>query len=161
MLFLSCAIPILAQDKGYILGVAAEAGSNLGGNNGFSPLSYTLSPGYSLDGKWYVAVPLTVTNELITKGDFKTYRTNANVGLSAGYNLLKRDNNIVIFSAAVGGTVYAEADKSLYYDLCAKWGTAARFKPLVGLGLRYYQTLGDSRANDHLCIYASIGFRFN
>ena len=50
--------------------------------------------------------------------------------------------------------------RSLYYDLCAKWGTSAYFKPLVGLGVRYYQSLGNT-GKDRLCLYVSIGFRFN
>lgn len=149
-----------AQEKGYMLRATAEGGTNLNGNNGFAPLAFTLSPGYSFDGKWYMALPLTVTNELFSTGEVKTYQTTGSVGLSAGYNLLKNNNTIIVLSAAVGGTVYAQTAKSLYYDLCAQWGTSARLKPLVGLGIRYYQTL-EKRDKDHFCVYASIGFRFN
>ena len=88
------------------------------------------------------------------------YENNFRMGISAGYNILSGHGTLVSLSAAFGGSVYTQYHRSLYYDLCAKWGTSAYFKPLVGLGVRYYQSLGNT-GRDRLCLYVSIGFRFN
>lgn len=157
--FLLLTAAATAQEKGYTLGVAAEAGPAFGGKETFYAQRFTLSPGYSFDGKWYAALPLSYACELSKAGNVKSYEAFCQVGAEGGYNLY-RGGNVVTFSAAVGGTVYGEASKSLYYDIRARWGTAARFKPLVGLGMRYCQGIGNY-GKDCFCIYASIGFRFN
>ncbi len=83
------------------------------------------------------------------------------MGISAGYNILSGHGTLVSLSAAFGGSVYiTTTGRSTTTALCAKWGTSAYFKPLVGLGVRYYQSLGNT-GRDRLCLYVSIGFRFN
>ena len=107
-----------------------------------------------------VGVPLTLSNELFRTDGVQNYENNFRMGISAGYNILSGHGTLVSLSAAFGGSVYTQYHRSLYYDLCAKWGTSAYFKPLVGLGVRYYQSLGNT-GRDRLCLYVSIGFRFN
>lgn len=140
--------------------VSTEIGNNLRKNTGFASIDVAFTPGYAFDGRFFVGVPLTLSNELFRTDGVQTYESNFRMGISAGYNILSHDNGIVSLSAAFGGSVYTQYHRSLYYDLCAKWGTSAYFKPLVGLGVRYYQSLGNT-GKDRLCLYVSIGFRFN
>ena len=115
---------------------------------------------FPFDGRFFVGVPLTLSNELFRTDGVQNYENNFRMGISAGYNILSGHGTLVSLSAAFGGSVYTQYHRSLYYDLCAKWGTSAYFKPLVGLGVRYYQSLGNT-GRDRLCLYVSIGFRFN
>ena len=110
--------------------------------------------------KEYGIQPHTLSNELFRTDGIQNYENNFRMGISAGYNILSGHGTLVSLSAAFGGSVYTQYHRSLYYDLCAKWGTSAYFKPLVGLGVRYYQSLGNT-GKDRLCLYVSIGFRFN
>ena len=156
--FLVCTC--FAQTKGLMYSVSTEIGNNLRKNTGFASIDVAFTPGYAFDGRFFVGVPLTLSNELFRTDGVQTYESNFRMGISAGYNILSHDNGIVSLSAAFGGSVYTQSHRSLYYDLCAKWGTSAYFKPLVGLGVRYYQSLGNT-GRDRLCLYVSIGFRFN
>ena len=131
--------------------VSTEIGNNLRKNTGFAFIDVAFTPGYAFDGRFFVGVPLTLSNELFRTDGVQTYESNFRMGISAGYNILSHDNGIVSLSAAFGGSVYTQYHRSLYYDLCAKWGTSAYFKPLVGLGVRYYQSLGNT-GRDRLCL---------
>lgn len=124
-LFLLLASAGIAQEKGYMLGVAAGAGPAFGGKETFYAQRFTLSPGYSFDGKWYAALPLSYACELSKAGNVKSYETFCQVGAEGGYNL-HNGSNVITFSVAIGGTVYGEASRSIYYDIGARWGTAVR-----------------------------------
>ncbi len=158
--FLCIAATAAGQTKGFMYSLSTEIGDNFRKNTGFRPMDVTFMPGYAFDGRFFAGIPFTVSNELFRTNGVQNYENNFRIGISAGYNILSHDNGIVSLSAAFGGSVYAQHHRSLYYDLCAKWGTKAYFKPLVGLGVRYYQSLGNT-GRDRFCVYASIGFRFN
>ena len=148
------------QGRGFMYSVSTEVGNNFRKNTGFSPIDVAFTPGYAFDGRFFVGVPLTLSNELFRTDGIQNYENNFRMGISAGYNILSGHGTLVSLSAAFGGSVYTQYHRSLYYDLCAKWGTSAYFKPLVGLGVRYYQSLGNT-GKDRLCLYVSIGFRSN
>ena len=130
------------QGRGFMYSVSTEVGNNFRKNTGFSPIDVAFTPGYAFDGRFFVGVPLTLSNELFRTDGIQNYENNFRMGISAGYNILSGHGTLVSLSAAFGGSVYTQYHRSLYYDLCAKWGTSAYFKPLVGLGVRYYQSLG-------------------
>ena len=130
--------------------VSTEIGNNLRKNTGFASIDVAFTPGYAFDGRFFVGVPLTLSNELFRTDGVQTYESNFRMGISAGYNILSHDNGIVSLSAAFGGSVYTQYHRSLYYDLCAKWGTSAYFKPLVGLGVRYYPVARQHRQGPSL-----------
>ena len=100
--FLVCTC--FAQTKGLMYSVSTEIGNNLRKNTGFASIDVAFTPGYAFDGRFFVGVPLTLSNELFRTDGVQTYESNFRMGISAGYNILSHDNGIVSLSAAFGGS---------------------------------------------------------
>lgn len=105
-------------------------------------------------------VPVTISNELFNVNELRDYETNLRLGITAGYDIAINQYNIMELTASFGGTAYSELHKSLYYDISARWAPNTKYKLLVGLGARYYQSQ-TALFKDYTTLYASVGFRFN
>ena len=88
--------------------VSTEIGNNFRKNTGFSPIDVAFTPGYAFDGRFFVGVPLTLSNELFRTDGVQNYENNFRMGISAGYNILSGHGTLVSLSAAFGGSVYTQ-----------------------------------------------------
>ena len=53
--------------------VSTEIGNNLRKNTGFASIDVAFTPGYAFDGRFFVGVPLTLSNELFRTDGVQTY----------------------------------------------------------------------------------------
>ena len=96
------------QGRGFMYSVSTEVGNNFRKNTGFSPIDVAFTPGYAFDGRFFVGVPLTLSNELFRTDGIQNYENNFRMGISAGYNILSGHGTLVSLSAAFGGSVYTQ-----------------------------------------------------
>ena len=88
------------QGRGFMYSVSTEVGNNFRKNTGFSPIDVAFTPGYAFDGRFFVGVPLTLSNELFRTDGIQNYENNFRMGISAGYNILSGHGTLVSLSAA-------------------------------------------------------------
>lgn len=159
-LILSCSVLSFAQEKGFKVALLAETGSNFGKKTLFNPQDYNLNLGYMFPNRMYVGIPFTVSNELMKTNGLRTFDTNMRLGANIGYNVMKDGFNSFIVSGGFGGSIYADSRKSLYYDISGKWSVALPVTFVVGVGVRYYQSL-DTHYKDFVTAYVSLGLMIN
>lgn len=141
-----------------------EMSTNFSEKNPYRNFGASLIPTYSITRNWFVGIPITISGELYKNqqtGIKNNFGGDIRLGVTAGYDFYWDEDVFTVSGAVLSTPLMNQAPQSLYYELGVKWSPNyyVPFRPIVGIGVRYYQSLTNT-FRDAVCCYACLGLRF-